>query len=116
MGIADSLKKGTVELLILQLLCNGEMYGYELSQALQEQSGGTLSIQEGSLYPTLYRLTDFGYITDRKEQVGKRRIRIYYSLTPEGRERLNALVKEYLNMNRGILKVLGRENFYDEEK
>ena len=80
MGITDSLKKGTVELLVLKLLQDRDMYGYEITQELQEKSQGFFLLQEGSLYPTLYRMLERGLISDRQELVGRRRTRVYYHL------------------------------------
>ena len=56
MAISDNLKRGTIELTILTLLQDGDMYGYEISQQLSDRSGGLYRILESSLYPSLYRL------------------------------------------------------------
>ena len=106
MGIADSLKKGTVELLILKLLQERDMYGYEITQALKEKSCGHFILQEGSLYPTLYRMLERGLISDRQELVGKRRTRVYYHLEPAGLEKYALIRDEYLTLNKGILCVI----------
>lgn len=102
MGNRDNFKKGSVEMLLLHLLQEDDLYGYQLSQLIQERSLGILSIPEGSLYPTLYRLLDKGYITDYKKQVGKRQIRVYYHLEPRGQEYLSELTADYYNVNKGI--------------
>ena len=52
----DTMKKGSIEMLVLFLLCEGDAYGYQLAQQIKERSGGVLSVQEGSFYPLLYRL------------------------------------------------------------
>ena len=51
MAISDNLKRGTIELTILTLLQDGDMYGYEISQQLSDRSGGLYRILESSLYP-----------------------------------------------------------------
>lgn len=58
------------------------------------------------MYPTLYRLEDKGYITVTKQQVGKRRTRMYYHLEPAGRDYLQSSVTEYLSMQEGIRGIL----------
>ena len=107
MAISDNLKRGTVELSVLTLLQKGDMYGYEISQQLFEQSGELYQIQESSLYPTLYRLVEKGLITDRSEKVGKRRVRVYYHLETAGEKYLKELKREYISHTAGVLRILG---------
>lgn len=59
---AQQLKKGVLEMLVLELICQETTYGYELISRLKEQSGGQFSLKEGTLYPILYRLEDDGLI------------------------------------------------------
>lgn len=107
MAISEGLKRGTIEIMLLNLLQNEDMYGYQLCQQLEEKSRGLYILQEGSLYPPLYRMLDKGYISDRTERVGKRRTRVYYHLEPSGREYLEELKKEYFSLNQGVLFALG---------
>ena len=75
----SNFKKGSVEMLLLHLLkTEGDCYGYQLSQLINQRSNGVLIIPEGSMYPTLYKLIDNKYITDYKKTVGKRMTRVYY--------------------------------------
>lgn len=106
MGIRENLKRGTVEMLILFLLQEQDMYGYELSKALSDRSNGLYEIQEGSMYPTLYRLIEKKYISDHKELIGKRRTRVYYHIEESGREYLKEIVNEYQTLNNGINMIL----------
>lgn len=106
MGVSENLKRGVTELVLLSLLAQRDMYGYEMSQELQSRSGGKFILQESSMYPTLYRLEDKGYITVTKQQVGKRRTRMYYHLEPTGRDYLQNSVTEYLSMQEGIRSIL----------
>lgn len=109
MGIRENLKRGTVEMLILFLLSKKDMYGYELSKALSDKSKGLYEIQEGSMYPTLYRLIEKNYISDEKKLIGKRRTRVYYHLEQGGVEYLNDTVKEYYSLNEGINNILSAD-------
>lgn len=106
MGVSENLKRGVTELVLLSLLAQRDMYGYEMSQELQTRSGGKFILQESSMYPTLYRLEDKGYITVTKQQVGRRRTRMYYHLEPSGRDYLQSSVAEYLAMQEGIRAIL----------
>lgn len=113
MSIEKGLKRGTIELVLLTLLQEKDMYGYEICQEFEKQSNGLFTVTEGSLYPVLYRLLDKGYISDRSEKVGVRRTRIYYHLQPAGQEYLSEIKKEYLSLNRGIFLVLGYGDLED---
>ncbi len=106
MSVCDNLKRGTVELVLLTLLQEQDMYGYQLSQEMELRSKGRFTLQEGSLYPVLYRLSDRGYISYRQELVNRRRTRVYYHLEPEGAEYLAQIRREYFDINRGILDLL----------
>ena len=86
--VAKELKKGSAELLILSLIEDRPRHGYEISRLIGERSHGALSYHVASLYPTLYRLEDHGFIEGRwVEKAGQRRRR-YYKLTTTGRTRL----------------------------
>ena len=58
----QQLKKGVLEMLVLELLCRKPAYGYELLTMLKEHSDGMFTLKEGTLYPILYRLEDDGLI------------------------------------------------------
>lgn len=115
MGVSENLKRGVTELVLLSLLSQQDMYGYEMSQELQTRSGGKFILQESSMYPTLYRLEDKGYITVTKQQVGKRRTRMYYHLEPCGLEYLQGSLAEYLSMQEGIRSILDSCNMNEVE-
>ena len=105
MTIRDNLKKGAAEMVIQHMLQKQEMYGYQIAHELGELSGGDFTLQEGSMYPTLYRLIEGNYVVDRNEIVNKR-LRKYYSITDEGREHLKVLVSEFRAVTAGIERIL----------
>ena len=105
--ILEGLKRGTIEIMVLTMLEKEDMYGYQLCQQIELCSKGLYTLQKGSLYPSLYRLLDKDYISDRSEKVGKRRTRVYYHLEPKGQAYLQEIKKEYFSLNRGILFALG---------
>lgn len=106
LSINENLRRGTIDLLLLTLLQEEDMYGYQLSQQLARRSGGLYTMTEGSMYPSLYRMLKKGMISDRRVIVGKRRARVYYHLEPAGEAYLENIRTEYLSMNEGILKIL----------
>ncbi len=107
MALSEGIKRGTVELLILTILQDQDMYGYQLAQELTRRSKGLYTLQESSMYPTLYRLLEKGVISDRQEKVGKRRTRVYYHLEDTGKKYLKEIRREYCDICRGVLYVIG---------
>lgn len=93
-------------MLVLILLNDESMYGYQISQSIFERSNGFISVPEGSLYPTLYKLLDGGFIGDEKKLVGKRRTRIYYNITDSGKEYLKSLYSDYNIVKNGIQRII----------
>lgn len=110
MANKNSFKKGSIEMLILALLKVQDCYGYQITQLVKEQSDELITITEGSLYPTLYKLQDKKYISDYKKVVGKRLTRIYYHLEPEGATYLDELLADYRAVQQGIQKILDSNN------
>lgn len=107
MAISESLKRGTVELMILTLLAEEDLYGYQLCQILTERSKGLYKMQQTTLYPTLYHLVEKKLVSDRVELIGRRRTRVYYHLEDSGREYLTEIRNNYLSLTQGIFHVLG---------
>ena len=93
--LVSSLKKATIEMLLLKLLTESDMYGYQMSQEIKKRSSENYTILEGSMYPILYCLTEQKYISFYEEKVGKRQTRIYYHLEEAGKEYLNQLISLY---------------------
>ena len=102
-------KKGSIEMLTLLMLQEGDIYGYQLIQMLSKRSGGKLTVQEGSLYPLIYRMVDTGYISCRDVTVetrnGRKRNRVLYHLEYSGRVRLSELKAEFDQVQEGIQNV-----------
>lgn len=94
--VSKQLKKGVIEILILGLLSEERMYGYQLIQELDARSNGIFKMKEGTLYPVLYRLEDSGYIESFWEQEPDRRSvpRKYYMITDEGAKALENMKQE----------------------
>ena len=97
----DSFKRGTVDLVVLGVLMQGDMYGYEIVKAIKEKSGGNYDIPLGTLYPVLYRYIENGYLSDRDEIVNKR-LRKYYHIEEKGREFYEELLSEYRKISQGV--------------
>jgi len=83
------------DMLILSLLKQRDCCGYEITNSIKELSDGVIDIKEGSLYPSLYKMVDKGYISSKDEYVN-RKLRVYYHIEDAGKEYLEQLIKEYL--------------------
>lgn len=82
---SQQLKKGVLEMLVLELICTQPTYGYELLTSLKEISNGRFVLKEGTLYPILYRLEDEGLITSKWSQgTGRISPKKMYEATEKG--------------------------------
>lgn len=91
----EEAKRGSAELLILALVEEADLHGYDIARQIEARSQGTLRFTLASLYATLYRLEDRGWIRGRwVERAGQRR-RKYYRLTVSGRTVLANQRKEW---------------------
>ena len=97
---------GIPELLILRLLSDREMYGYELVQAIQNATGAAISLGEGVVYPILHSLEERACLKARNKPVNGR-TRVYYSTTADGRRRLGAMISEWQRINSAVASVVG---------
>ena len=85
---AAALLPGTLELLILKAVSLGELHGYGVLLRIEQISGGSLQIQQGALYPALYRLEHQGLVESEWGTSENNRKAKYYRLTAAGRRRL----------------------------
>ena len=100
------LLQGTLDLLILKAVSLGPLHGYGVLLRIQQISSGRLEIQQGSLYPALFRLEHQGLIAGEwGESENKRRAK-YYSLTPAGRRRFQEQTRDWHRMADIIAGVL----------
>ena len=96
---------GVPELLLLRLLQQHEMYGYELVRSIRQVTGEAISLGEGVIYPVLHSLERNGALKSKRRSVGGR-TRVYYSLTAKGRRRLAQLTDEWRRVQGGITNAL----------
>ena len=94
MSLRDQIRKGSTDILILSLLAERPMYGYEIGKELEQRSDGYFEMKEGLLYPTLHRMHKSGWLSSNWQTVEGRR-RKYYSLTASGREMLGLQAAEW---------------------
>jgi PadR family transcriptional regulator, regulatory protein PadR len=97
---------GVPELVVLRLLAERDMYGYEIARAIRLLSHDALSIGEGVLYPALHAMQARRLVRARSRRAGGR-VRIYYSLSARGKTRLERLTHSWRRMSRAVESVLG---------
>lgn len=96
---------GVPELLVLRLLAQREMYGYELVRNIRLVTDEIIRIGEGVIYPALHGLEKGGALKARRKTVEGRQ-RVYYSLTTKGSKRLNTLTSEWARVQSGVNSAL----------
>jgi len=88
MKFESQLLKGIAPVVVLEILSGGQMYGYELSEAIEQRSAEVLTLGKGTLYPLLYNLEAKKLVRGRWEQAESGRKRRYYSITGKGKDEL----------------------------
>ena len=81
----NELIRGSVEIVILKLLSDNDLYGYQMIKTVNERSNGFFEWREGSLYPCLHKMVSEKLVTSYTQEIGGR-LRRYYSLTKQGRK------------------------------
>jgi PadR family transcriptional regulator PadR len=102
----SDLFQGTLDLMVLKAVSLGPLHGYGVLLRIQQISGNRLEIQQGSLYPALYRLEHEGWITSEWGQSENNRKAKYYRLTAAGRRRLHAEAEKWNRMADAIGAIL----------
>jgi PadR family transcriptional regulator, regulatory protein PadR len=106
MAKSSTLLHGALDALILKTLSWGPRHGYAVARWLQDTTDAALTIEEGSLYPALYRLEERGWIESfwGTSELGRRAK--FYRLTPVGRENLAERTREWESFSRAVSHVL----------
>src|SRR3954467_13172814 len=106
MAKKEDLLQGTLDMLVLRILSRGELHGWGITLKLEELSKSALQVDEGSLYPALYRMEDKGWIEAEWKQTENNRRAKYYTLTRAGRKQLEAERQDWERMTSVIAMVL----------
>lgn len=101
------LLQGTLDLLILKTLAPEPMHGWGISQRINQVSDGVLNINQGSLYPALYRLEQQGWIESEWGSSDNNRQAKYYKLTRAGKKQLAEETETWGRLSSAINQVLG---------
>jgi PadR family transcriptional regulator, regulatory protein PadR len=102
-----SILPGTLDLLILKAVSLGPQHGYGILLRIEQTSGGNLLIEQGALYPALYRLEAQGLIGSEWGVSENNRRAKFYTLTPSGRRRLKEELNHWNQLTAGMALALG---------
>ena len=106
MGKQVDILQGTLDMLILKAVSLGPLHGYGILLRIQQLSANRLLVQQGSLYPALYRLEHRGLIRAEWGESENNRKAKFYRLTAEGRRQLKIETENWNRLSEGVLGVL----------
>lgn len=100
------LRTGSTAVMLLRLLAEQPMYGYQIVKELQARSEGYFDLEQGTLYPALHRLEKDDLVRSEWEVVEDGPSRKYYHITDEGRAELEKSARQWSDFSRHLLKLL----------
>lgn len=106
MAIDKSLQAGSTSMLLLGLLAEGDRYGYQMIEELENRSDHTFSLKAGTLYPLLHQMEEQGLLTSYEGAAEGARMRKYYRITPKGKGRLQEKKREWEQYTTAVNRVL----------
>lgn len=106
MAKSGDLLQGTLDMLILKAVSLGPLHGYGILLRIQQLSGEALQVQQGSLYPALYRLEHRGWVDSESGVSENRRKAKFYRLTGAGRRQLRAETEQWSRLSDAVALVL----------
>jgi transcriptional regulator len=98
---------GTLDMLVLKTLQNGRLHGYAIATRLEYLSKEVLRVEEGSLYPALYRMEARGWLSSEWGMTETARRARFYKLTRQGRAQLEAETESWVRLTDAVKSVLG---------
>lgn len=111
MSVDKSLLTGSTTMLILKLLEEADMYGYQMIEELNQKSKNVFELKAGTLYPLLHTLEQKELVTSYEKTASNARVRKYYSLTKKGRNYLHEKKEEWRVYASAVNDVLGGATF-----
>ena len=106
MKVDKSLISGSTTMLLLKLLEEKDMYGYEMIEALRERSQNVFELKAGTLYPLLHSMEEKGLLAVYEKEAGNK-VRKYYNITKQGRKILDEKKAEWKVYSKAVADVLG---------
>ena len=106
MQLQRQIRKGSTPVLILSLLAEQPMYGYQIAQELERRSEGYFEMKEGLLYPALHQMERDGLLKSEWRRVAGSRRRKYYFITQEGHKVLARSVAEWTTFTEELMRMI----------
>ena len=106
MATGPSLLHGTLDALVLKTLTSGPRHGYAIARFIEDTSRDTVLVEEGSLYPALYRMERRGWIESGWGMSELGRKAKFYRLTPDGRKQLKLQTANWAQFSTGVSRIL----------
>jgi DNA-binding PadR family transcriptional regulator len=100
------MRTGSTAVMILRLLVEKPMYGYQIVKELQTRSEGYFDLEQGTMYPALHRLEKDGLVQSQWEVIADGPSRKYYHITDKGRLELEQSARQWSDFSRHLLKLL----------
>lgn len=97
---------GTLDMLVLRTLLSGPQHGYAIAQRLHQLSEAVLQVEEGSLYPALYRMQQRGWISSEWRVTDLNRRARYYQLTRTGRKQVDAETASWHRLSGAVNRII----------
>ena len=107
MPTGKTVLHGTLEALVLKTLSHGPRHGYAIARWLEERTQDAVQIEEGSLYPALYRMEERGLLLSEWGRTDQGRRAKFYALTAKGRTRLEEAVAAWTTFSEAVTEILG---------
>ena len=101
------MPQGTLDLLVLKALSLGPMHGYGIGQRIQQLAENMLTIEEGTLYPALYRIEERGWMKAEWGVSENNRRARFYTLTRTGKKQLEEEERQWQHLSLAVAKILG---------
>ena len=97
---------GTLDMLVLKVLANGPQHGYAIATRLEQLSAAVLQVEEGSLYPSLYRMEQRGWIASEWAVTENNRRARFYKLTRTGKKQLESETESWTRLTAAVHSIL----------
>jgi PadR family transcriptional regulator PadR len=115
MQLKRQMRKGSTPVLILSLLAEQPMYGYQIAQELEQRSEGYFTMKEGLLYPALHQMERDDLLSSEWRTVAGARRRKYYFITEKGHKALANSVAEWTTFTKKLMQVIGGSDRVEPE-
>jgi transcriptional regulator len=99
---SSNLLQGTLDLLVLKALSLGELHGLGVARRVEQITGNAFEVKPGSLFPSLHRMEEAGWLSSEWGESENRRRARFYRLTPAGRRQLDAEAEEWGRISMAI--------------